>query len=80
MSQSLVRGPWRPGGGQHRRAEGTDEHGGDILDEPHGDPREDDEDGGDKEPSMGWGNIGGQTHRQEGWDYHALGRNADHED
>ena len=39
--------------------EDTDEDGGDILDEPHGDAREDDEDNGDKEPSMGWG-IPGQ--------------------
>lgn len=34
--------------------EEENEHGGDILDEPHDDYDQDLEDGGDDEPSLGW--------------------------
>ncbi|MER9590914.1 hypothetical protein NKI94_19175 [Mesorhizobium australicum] len=52
---------WAKGGHWCEDVEEENEHGGDILDEPH-------DDQGEAEPSLGWGNVTGQTGvGVEGW-------------
>ncbi|MER9309777.1 hypothetical protein NKI51_10705 [Mesorhizobium australicum] len=65
---------WAKGGHWCEDVEEENEHGGDILDEPH-------DDQGDAEPFLGWGNTTGQTGvGLDGWndidtcgDYGGLG-------